>query len=153
MQLRRSLSAETDFMLHGAGEYNSTEQEVSAQIARASQLQTSRYLVAEQDAILVAFLGVMGSPVPRTSHAAYLALGVLRSWWSCGIATDLLKEVLRWAPTAGVTRLELSVMTTNTRAIALYERLGFQLEGQRRRAYMINGVPIDDHVMGYVFDT
>lgn len=153
IQLRRSLSAETDFMLHGAGEYNSTEQEVSAQIERASQLRTSRYLVAEHDAMLVAFLGVMGSSVPRTSHAGYLALGVLRSWWSCGIATDLLKETLRWAPTAGITRLELSVMTTNTRAIALYEGLGFQFEGRRRRAYMINGVPIDDHLMGYVFDT
>lgn len=140
-------------MLHGAGEYNTTEQEVSEQIARASRLPTSRYLVAEQDAMLVAFLGAMGSSVPRTSHAAYIALGVLRSWWGRGVATDLLGEVLRWAPTVGVTRLELSVMTTNTRAIALYKRMGFQVEGRRRRAYMINGVPVDDHFMGYVFDT
>jgi RimJ/RimL family protein N-acetyltransferase len=43
-------------------------------------------------------------------------------------------------------------MTTNTRAIALYERLGFRFEGQRHRTYMINGVAIDDHLMGYVFD-
>lgn len=31
VQLRQSLSAETDFMLHGTGEYNSTEQEVASQ--------------------------------------------------------------------------------------------------------------------------
>jgi RimJ/RimL family protein N-acetyltransferase len=152
VQLRQSLSAETDFMLHGTGEYNSTEQEVASQIVRASQLPTSRSLVAEQDDTFVGFLAVMGSSVPRTRHAAYLALGVLRTWWGRGVATDMLKQVLRWAPTVGVSRLELSVMTTNTRAITLYERLGFKFEGLRHRAYMINGVAIDDHLMGYVFD-
>lgn len=152
VQLRQSLSAETDFMLYGNGEYNSTEQEVASQIVRASQPPTNRNLVAEHDDTLVAFLAVIGSQVPRTRHAAYLALGVLRTWWGRGVATDLLKEVLRWAPTVGVSRLELSVMTTNTRAIALYKYLGFEFEGLRHRAYMINGVAIDDHLMGYVFD-
>ena len=139
-------------MLYGAGEYNSTEHEVASQIARASQLPTNRNLVAEQDGALVAFLVVIGSPIPRTRHAAYLALGVSRAWWGRGVATDLLKEALRWAPSVGVSRFELSVMTTNKRAIALYEHLGFKFEGVRRRAYMINGVAIDDHLMGYVFD-
>lgn len=150
--LRRSLSDETDFMLYGAGEYRSTEQEVASQIVRAAQVPTNRNLVAENDDALVAFLAIIGSPVPRTRHAVYLALGVLRAWWGQGVATDLLKEALRWAPTVGVSRLELSVMTTNTRAFALYQHLGFKVEGVRPRAYIINGVAIDAHLMGYVFD-
>jgi RimJ/RimL family protein N-acetyltransferase len=64
----------------------------------------------------------------------------------------LMKEAFRWAPGAGISRFELSVMVTNTRAIAFYERVGFKFEGLRRRAYMVNGVPVDDHVMGYVFE-
>ena len=150
--LRQALFVETDFMLYGAGEYTSTEQEVASQIGRVSQVPASRNLIAEEDDTFVAFLAVIGSPVPRTRHAAYLALGVLRQWWGRGVATDLMKETLRWAPTVGVSRLELSVMTTNTRAIVVYERLGFKREGLRRRAYMINGLPVDDHLMGYVFD-
>ena len=63
-----------------------------------------------------------------------------------------MNEALRWAPTVGLSRLELSVMTTNTRAIALYERLGFRFEGVRRHAYIINGMAIDDHLMAYVFE-
>jgi ribosomal protein S18 acetylase RimI-like enzyme len=35
-------------------------------------------------------------------------------------------------------------MKDNLRAIALYERLGFRAEGARRRAYIINGRPVDD---------
>lgn len=63
-----------------------------------------------------------------------------------------MNEALRWAPSVGLSRLELFVMTTNTRAIALYERLGFKFEGVRRRAYIINGVGVDDHLMAYVFE-
>ena len=91
-------------------------------------------------------------PIPRLRHSAHLALGVSHAWWGRGVATDLMKEAFRWAPTVGLSRFELSVMTTNTRAIALYERLGFKFEGLRRRAYMIKGVAVDDHVMGYVFE-
>jgi putative acetyltransferase len=43
----------------------------------------------------------------------------------------------------GITRLELQVFANNARAIALYERMGFQVEGRRRMAVMVDGVAID----------
>ena len=149
---RQTLFGETDFLLYGQGEYSLTVAEVTSQIERGSQISTNRSLVAENDGNFIAFLGIIGSPIPRLRHSAHLALGVSHAWWSRGVATDLMKEAFRWAPTVGLSRFELSVMTTNTRAIALYERLGFKVEGLRRRAYMINGVAVDDHVMGYVFE-
>jgi RimJ/RimL family protein N-acetyltransferase len=149
---RHKLFHETDFLLYGPGEYSATVEEVASQIDRTSKASTSRTLIAEHDGEFVGFLGIIGSPVPRLRHSAHLAVGVLREWWSHGVATDLMNEAFRWAPTVGVSRLELFVMTTNTRAIALYERLGFKFEGLRRRAYIINGVAVDDHLMGYVFE-
>ena len=68
------------------------------------------------------------------------------------VPQDAEKLVAFDAPTVGLSRLELFVMTTNTRAIALYEHLGFRFEGERRRAYVINGACVDDHLMGYVFE-
>jgi len=41
-------------------------------------------------------------------------------------------------------------MSKNTSAIALYEQLGFPIEGSRRHAYIIDGVPVDDRLMAYV---
>jgi RimJ/RimL family protein N-acetyltransferase len=149
---RHALFGETDHLLYGRGEYLLTPEQVSSQIERASQVLTNRSLVAESDEAFVGFLSIIGSPIPRLRHSAHLALGVLRSAWGRGVATDLMNEALRWAPTVGLSRLELFVMTTNTRAIALYERLGFKFEGLRRRAYIINGVAVDDHLMGYVFE-
>jgi RimJ/RimL family protein N-acetyltransferase len=149
---RQALFGETDHLLYGPGEYLLTPEQVSSQIERASQVLTNRSLIAESDEAFVGFLSIIGSPIPRLRHSAHLALGVLRSAWGRGAATDLMNEALRWAPTVGLSRLELFVMTTNTRAIALYERLGFKFEGLRRRAYIINGVAVDDHLMGYVFE-
>jgi RimJ/RimL family protein N-acetyltransferase len=151
--LSQTLFSETDFLLYGPGEYLLTTEDASLQIERASQVPTSRNLIAENDGKFVGFLRIIGSPVPRLRHSAHLALGVLRSSWGRSVATNLMNEAIRWAPTVGLSRLELFVMTTNTRAIALYERLGFKFEGMRRRAYIINGVAVDDHLMGYVFET
>ena len=152
LELRLQLFSESDFLLYGPGEYSITPTEISAQIEKASKFPNSRALIAETEGSFVGFLSATGSPVPRIRHSAHLALGVARSWWGRGVGTSLMKEALRWAPTAGVSRFELFVMATNPRAISFYERLGFKFEGLRRRAYIINGEPIDDHLMGYVFE-
>ena len=43
-------------------------------------------------------------------------------------------------------------MKSNFRAISLYERVGFHVEGHRRRAYIIDGAFVDDQLMAYVFE-
>jgi RimJ/RimL family protein N-acetyltransferase len=149
---RRELFGQTEFMLYGPGEYTQTPAEAAAQIERMAQIPTCRSLIAEVDQQFVGMLGVVGSPVPRVRHAGTLVLGVLRNSWGQGVATAMMTEAIRWAPTVGLSRLELFVMTTNTRAMALYERLGFNVEGRRRRAYVINGVAVDDYLMSYIFD-
>lgn len=150
--LRKAIFGETNFMLYASSEYSADPEELAAQLAKISSSGYSRSLVAESDNTLIGFLGATGSSVPRLRHSALLFLGVLRSHWHCGIGRALLTEIIRWAPTVGVSRLELFVMTSNSRAIALYEGLGFRVEGHRRRAYMIDGVPVDDQLMAYVFN-
>lgn len=152
LAFRKALFAETEFLLYGPDDYALTVAEIAAQIERMSRDAASRSLIAENESGFVGFLSIFGSGVPRVRHAALLALGVLRAWWGQGVAADLMNEALRWAPTAGISRLELSVMATNSRAMAFYERLGFKIEGTRRRAYIIDGKPVDDHIMWYIFD-
>ncbi len=42
-----------------------------------------------------------------------------------------------------MTRLEIEAFATNPRAIALYERLGFEREGVRREAALVDGRYVD----------
>jgi len=152
ISLRKAIFGETNFMLFAPSEYSASPEELSAQLAKIASSGHSRSLLAECENTLLGFLGATGSPVPRLRHSAHLFLGVLRSHWRSGVGRALLAETIRWAPTAGLSRLELFVMRSNSRAIALYEHLGFRVEGHRRRAYMIDGVPVDDQLMAYLFE-
>ena len=150
--LRKVIFGETDFMLYAPDEYKVSVAEVAGQLDRFAKSAHSRTIIALSEAMPVGFLGVMGSPVPRLRHAASLALGVRRSSWGQGIGARLLQEAMRWAPTAGLSRLELYVALSNHRAISLYERMGFRVEGRRKQAYRINGAFVDDQLMAYVFE-
>jgi RimJ/RimL family protein N-acetyltransferase len=150
--LRQAVFGETEFMLYGPGEYSASAAEVAEQLRRIGDSGHSRSLVAETSAGLIGFIGAAGSPVPRLRHSASLFLGVLRKHWGKGAGSAMLSQIIEWAPRAGLSRLELHVMTDNARAIALYERIGFRLEGSRRRAYVINGRNVDDLVMAYVYE-
>lgn len=148
--LRKALFGETDFLLYAPDEYVTTPEELSAQFERVATSGHSRSLLADFDGTPVGLLGAIGSSVPRLRHAAQVYIGVLRSHWGRGAGSALLAEALAWAPRVGISRLELFVMKDNARAIALYERLGFRVEGARQRAYIINGRPVDDLLMAYV---
>ena len=51
-----------------------------------------------------------------------------------GIGTALLREVLNAAEVAGYEQAELEVVSTNTPAIGLYRKLGFEVIGTMPRA-------------------
>jgi RimJ/RimL family protein N-acetyltransferase len=51
-------------------------------------------------------------------------------------------------PAVGISRLELTVMSDNEPALALYERAGYSLEGRKRDAIIVDGIGVDELVMG-----
>lgn len=63
-----------------------------------------------------------------------------------GIGRQMLSELLKNNAGRGVTAFTLEVRVSNTPAISLYQSLGFQIEGTRRRFYEN---PVEDaYVMG-----
>jgi RimJ/RimL family protein N-acetyltransferase len=55
-----------------------------------------------------------------------------------------------WAAAHGLHRLELTVMAHNTRAIALYERMGFTVEGRRAECLLVDGQFVDELTMAAI---
>ena len=81
-------------------------------------------------------------------HAALLGVSVRAGWRDRGVGSALLAAALDWARATGVvTRIELSVYAENARAIHLYEKFGFAIEGRRRDAVRHSGRLVDDLVM------
>ena len=147
LALRSRVFEETDYMLWEPSEFKDTVADEAARINRFNASTNSRFLVATLAEDSVGFCGVMGGAVNRLKHSASLAIGVLQSHWSIGVGYALLKESIAESARLGITRLELTVHTTNLRAINLYLRTGFEVEGVRRRSLRVSGRYVDEYLM------
>jgi RimJ/RimL family protein N-acetyltransferase len=111
-----------------------------------------RYVVAERDGKVVghALLEPLGS-LAAISHVFVLTIVVHPGMLGQGVGTTLLRDLLDWAGRdARVTKIELRVRSTNSRAVALYRKVGFVEEGRfRRRLRLEDGTFIDDLAMAW----
>lgn len=78
-------------------------------------------------------------PFHGQTHVGRLGMGIRADFREQGIGTLLIERILRKALLAGLERIELDVFSSNTRAMNLYDKFGFEIEGTRRRARKING--------------
>ena len=87
-------------------------------------------LVAVEGKRVVGHVTIQREGHPVSRHVATLGIAVAADRRGGGVGSALLAEALRWARSAGVERIVLSVYPDNTRAIALYRRFGFVEEGR-----------------------
>ncbi len=97
-------------------------------------------------------IGMIGlhavQPGLRRAHVRGLGISVAKDWQGQGVGQVLMQAALRWADQwAGILRIELTVLTDNARAIALYERHGFVREGVMRGHILRDGVYADTQMM------
>ena len=93
-------------------------------------------IVAELDTgELVGRLSLMRDPHPSSAHVADLGVMVAAGHRRLGVGTALMTAAETWARSARVRKLELHVFPHNGPAISLYEKLGYEREGLRRRHY------------------
>lgn len=106
-------------------------------------------LVAEQGGRVVASAGLFGQRGHvRRQHASSLGISVARAAQGQGIGRSLMAALVDYADRWGqILRIELSVFADNTRAIALYERFGFEREGLHRAYALRDGAFVDSVTM------
>jgi len=97
---------------------------------------------------LAGWLSVEVLPFRRARRTGYLVLGVDAAAAGRGLGRSLLEAAEHEAAGRGLRRLELTVMTGNLRALGLYLRSGFQVEGLRRRALVRGTTVVDEYYMG-----
>jgi putative acetyltransferase len=84
----------------------------------------------------------------RRAHAAEFWIAVHEDFNGRGIGSRLLAAIIDTADNwLNVTRIEMTVFTDNARAIALYRKFGFEIEGTHEAATFRNGVFADAHCM------
>lgn len=96
------------------------------------------HLVALHEGRLLGSAGLHpASPSLRRRHVMSLGISVRKDSQGRGVGHALMSALLDYADNwAQVLRVELTVYVDNDRAIALYQRCGFEAEG-RQRAYAL----------------
>lgn len=138
---------DSNFMLFEPGERKTTVDQERKRIEAMSGEKTSTILVAEENGSLVGYLFAMGGNPTRIKHAVYIAIGVAESARGKGVGTRLFTKLEEWAKDQGIHRLELTVMVHNEAGIALYEKMGFEIEGTKKHSLFIDGKYIDEFYM------
>lgn len=132
----RLTSAETDHMARYADEITMTQEQESAYLEEIAQDNRAVMICAEVNGMIAANAGLHPvSALERTLHRAEFGVSVKQAYWGLGIGGALLSAVIDAARTAGYRQLELDVVASNARAIALYEKLGFVRYGTRENSY------------------
>lgn len=124
--------SETEFLSRYPDELQDKHDVLVSWLANKCVSPSELFLVAEHEGRLVALAGLTGSKLRRFSHGAELALAVMKDYWGLGIGRHLVQALVDWADASGLVRIYLEVVDTNTRAIRLYERFGFEVEGRLR---------------------
>ena len=104
-------------------------------------------LVATDGRRLLGWVDIVQGEYEGLRHFGRLGMGVTADARGHGIGPALLHEALRRG-FARFDRIELEVFASNTRAHALYLRVGFVEEGRRRRARVLDGTTDDILMMG-----
>lgn len=110
------------------------------------------HMVAVVDGKVVGWCDIRRGSRDAEAHCGSLGMGIIPGYRDRGLGRRLITAVLDAARAAGMHRVELNARVENSRAIALYEKVGFQHEGIARDAVKIDGRYFDSVKMALLFD-
>lgn len=150
----KRVGGQTDNLTFGAEGIGLTEIEEHSFLADLLTRDNSFAIVAEWNGHLAAMLTFVGGTRDRLRHGGEMGISIDRTCWGIGLGRRMIQLLLEWAPSTGIVRkINLIVRADNARAIALYESLGFKIEGRIVRELMVNGELHDSLMMGIAVDS
>ena len=147
-----NLDNETKFMMFEPGE-RPTDINIIKNIIEKSINGDNLILIAKDEENIVGFLSDQKGEYKRIKHTDYIVVGIREKYRGKGIGSKLFSELDTWAIENKITRLELSVICSNTIAKHLYEKNGFKVEGIKKNAMIIDGKYVDEFFMAKIYNS
>ena len=133
------IDTQTPFMVRSEGEFNLTlEQEIEF-ISSKLNAKNYLFLVAILNDTIVGTLGFNGSTLKKYKHFGEFGMGVLKDYWGNGAGSLLLQSLIDWTKENQILKINLKIVSSNQRAIRLYEKFGFIYEGTIVAGVFIDG--------------
>ncbi|MFS0553981.1 N-acetyltransferase family protein [Brevibacillus sp. 179-C9.3 HS] len=147
LTLQRDVFGEGDYFIAVSEEYNKTIEQQLEWIQCVIDNDRETMFVAEIDGELVGMI-VFSSQARKRS----ITMMLHKEHRNKGIGKALLKELLAWAKQHPlIEKVSLGVFSTNLRAIALYNSMGFVEEGRKVKEFKLADNEYADDVLMYQF--
>lgn len=127
LEYMRITAEETDFLLRYPEECTMTLEQEMAYVQRSLAAPDTTMILCEVDGILAGNCHLILHNKRKTRHRGSIGIALKQKFWGLGIGTALFEELIALAKAQGVEQLELEVFADNRRAMALYEKMGFQV--------------------------
>lgn len=146
--LCKALDQQTRFMMLEPGERTTTVEEQRQRIRSVlSQAENQIIFVVEAENRLLGYLAALGGSYRRNQHSAHVVVGILQEYAGHGLGKQLFQTLDTWAVQHKLHRLELTVMCHNERAVHLYQKMGFKIEGVKRDSLQVDERYVDEYYM------
>ncbi|GAA3658328.1 GNAT family N-acetyltransferase [Asaccharospora irregularis] len=143
------VTSETNYISYAAGEYDLTVEEQEEFIEEINESDNNTVVLAIIDSKVVGLGKIISHKKKKARHVGVLAIAIRDEYCNLGIGRIIMNYLIDWCKSNGVTRkISLSVRKDNPRAIAVYEKCGFEIEGVLKNERYIDGEFFDIVVMG-----
>lgn len=147
------INKETDYLIREADEFDFTVKKQKSFIRARINSAINLFIVAEINGEIIGSCILSGSNLKREKHKVDLGVSVQKKYWSLGIGRKLLEEAMDWGKENNIKKITLKVDATNYRAISLYMKLGFKVEGSLYKdKYMSDKTYRNSYLMGLILD-
>ncbi len=137
--IRLQIDGETENLDREPGEGYLGKEDFKEIIENDSTAANHLFLVAEtEEGKLAGFCRCEGSTLKRLSHKVEFGICILKEYWGYGIGKSLMQETLAWADSNNIKKITLNVLETNEKAITLYQKSGFLVEGILRNDKLLS---------------
>lgn len=143
------IGGETSFMSFEKDEYPLSAKEQAELIRSFEGDKTNTMLLAMDGDEIAGLSTITSSHKIKSRHIAELGIVVAKKYHGNGIGTSLIHQVTDWVKGNGITtKMRLDVRADNLKAVQMYLKMGFVVEGHIKHSTLLNGIYYDDYVMG-----
>ena len=144
----KQTAGETHFLLRTPEECVMTLEEERTYLERMLLSQDKVMILCEVEGELAGNCQIERKTKQKNRHRAMIGIALFKKYWGLGIGTEMFKELIRIGNEMGVEQLELEVIEGNTRAMKLYEKMGFKVTGEKPNAIRLeDGTRLSEYYM------
>lgn len=142
------VGGESDFLTYGKNECRFTVEEERQFLRNQQKNPNNIYLAGFIGDELACFANLAAESKKRITHNCELGITVRKKYWNLGVASALMKELIRFARESETLRaIHLDVYANNQSAIRLYEKFGFQKVGRMKDYFRVGSQYYDKLMM------